>query len=56
MKTPLSVRSGRGVLLSEIQSIRIIRNGFCLKRFDEHPSWENDRLPGEFTAIAVRQD
>ena len=32
----------------------IIRSGFVLKRFDEHPSWENDRLPGEFTAVAVR--
>lgn len=34
----------------------IIQNGFCLKQFDEHPAWDNDRLPGEFTAIAVRQD
>ena len=32
----------------------IIESGFCLKRFDEHPAWENDRLPGEFTAIAVK--
>ncbi len=32
----------------------ILRNGFYLKQFDEHPSWENDKLPGEFTAIAVR--
>ena len=32
----------------------IIRNGFTLKQFDEHPAWENDRLPGEFTAVAVK--
>ena len=32
----------------------IIRSGFTLKRFDEHPSWEDDRLPGEFTAIALK--
>ncbi len=32
----------------------IIRSGFRLERFDEHPAWENDRLPGEFTAVAVK--
>ena len=32
----------------------IIGAGFCLRRFDEHPSWENPDLPGEFTAVAVR--
>ncbi len=32
----------------------IIRSGFTLKQFDEHPSWEDDKLPGEFTAIAVK--
>ena len=32
----------------------IIRNGFTLKQFDEHPAWENDMLPGEFTAVAVK--
>ena len=26
-----------------------------LKQFDEHPSWEDDRLPGEFTAIAIKE-
>ena len=30
-------------------------DGFTLIRFDEHPSWENDKLPGEFTAVAVKQ-
>ena len=32
----------------------MIRNGFTLKQFDEHPAWENDRLPGEFTAVAIK--
>ena len=34
----------------------IIENGFILKRFDEHPAWENKDLPGEFTAVAIRKD
>ena len=33
----------------------IIRSGFRLIRFDEHPAWENDRLPGEFTAVAIKE-
>ena len=33
----------------------IIDSGMCLKRFDEHPAWENDRLPGEFTAVAIKE-
>ena len=33
----------------------MIRNGFRLERFDEHPAWENDSLPCEFTAVAVRE-
>ena len=32
----------------------IIVSGFVLKRFDEHPAWEDKTLPGEFTAVAVR--
>ena len=32
----------------------IIGNGFTLQRFDEHPSWENAELPGEFTAIGIK--
>ena len=41
----------RKYTISEIIN-SIIRNGFTLERFDEHPSWENEKLPGEFTAIA----
>ena len=43
--------SYRRYTMSEIIN-SIIGNGFTLERFDEHPSWENDMLPGEFTAIA----
>ena len=32
----------------------IIAAGFCLKRFDEHPAWDHQDFPGEFTAVAVR--
>lgn len=44
----------RKYTISEILNA-IIRSGFTLKQFDEHPSWENDSLPGEFTAIAVKE-
>lgn len=30
----------------------IICAGFALTRFDEHPAWTNEDLPGEFTIIA----
>ena len=45
--------SYRKYTVSEIINA-IIRNGFSLQRFDEHPSWENEKLPGEFTAVAIR--
>ena len=43
----------RKYTISEILNA-IIRNGFCLKQFDEFPAWENETLPGEFAAIAVK--
>ncbi len=43
----------RKYTISEIIN-SIIGNGFILERFDEYPSWENDMLPGEFTAIAKK--
>nr|WP_297708851.1 class I SAM-dependent methyltransferase [uncultured Butyrivibrio sp.] len=43
----------RKYTISEIIN-SIIENGFTLERFDEHPSWENEKLPGEFTAIAKK--
>ncbi len=43
----------RKYTISEILNA-ILQTGFTLKRFDEHPAWENDKLPGEFTAVAVK--
>lgn len=30
----------------------VIGSGFIMERFDEHPAWENDKVPGEFTIVA----
>ena len=43
----------RKYTISEIINA-IIDAGFTLQRFDEHPSWEDRRMPGEFTAVAVK--
>lgn len=43
----------RKYTISEIIN-SVIRCGFTLKKFDEHPAWENDILPGEFTLIAFK--
>ena len=46
--------SYRKYTISEIIN-GIIGNGFVLERFDEHPSWEDETLPGEFTAVARKK-
>ena len=46
--------SYRRYTISEIIN-GIIGSGFRLTRFDEHPAWEEKDLPGEFTAIAVKE-
>ena len=33
----------------------IINAGFNLRKFDEHPAWTDEKVPGEFTAIALKQ-
>ena len=43
----------RRYTISEILN-SMINNGFCLRQFDEHPSWENASLPGEFTDVATK--
>lgn len=43
----------RKYTISEIINA-MLDQGFVLKRFDEHPAWENDALPGEFTAVAIK--
>ena len=45
----------RRYTISEIIN-SIIKVGFTLTRFDEHPAWENKALPGEFTAVALKKD
>jgi hypothetical protein len=37
--------------LSEIINTAI-GAGFLITGFDEHPAWQNDKLPGEFTLLA----
>lgn len=46
--------SYRKYTVSEIINA-VINCGLVLKRFDEHPAWTNDKVPGEFTLIAIRE-
>lgn len=39
--------------LSEIIN-SVINAGFMLKEFLEHPNWEDNKLPGEFTIFAIK--
>lgn len=43
----------RKYTISEIIN-SVINSGFTLKKFDEHPAWTNDKMPGEFTVVAVK--
>ena len=43
----------RKYTISEIIN-SVINCGFLLKKFDEHPAWDNDRVPGEFTLVAEK--
>lgn len=46
--------SYRKYSISEIINA-VINNGFVLRKFDEHPAWTNERVPGEFTLIAYKE-
>ena len=46
--------SYRKYTISEIINA-VIGAGFSFKRFDEHPSWTNPAIPGEFTIIANKE-
>ena len=46
--------SYRKYTVSEIIN-SVIDCGLVLKRFDEHSAWTNDKLPGEFTLIAIKE-
>lgn len=41
--------------LSEIINA-VIRAGFTLNEFNEHPHWENKKIPGEFTIYAIKNN
>ena len=45
--------SYRKYTVSEIINA-VIGSGFVLRKFDEHPAWDNEELPGEFTIVACR--
>lgn len=44
----------RKYTISEIIN-SVINNGFVLEKFDEHPAWTNDKVPGEFTIVATKR-
>ena len=46
--------SYRKYTISEIIN-SVIRNGFILRKFDEHPAWTDHRVPGEFTVVAEKE-
>lgn len=43
----------RKYTISEILNAALFA-GFTIRRFDEHPAWENASLPGEFTLVAEK--
>lgn len=45
--------SFREYTISEIINA-VTGSGFTLERFDEHPSWNDPRLPGELTLVAKK--
>ena len=45
--------SYRKYTISEIIN-SVIKSGFVLRKFDEHPAWTNNMIPGEFTIIASK--
>ena len=47
--------SYRKYTISEIIN-GILGNGFVLERFDEHPYWTDENVPGEFTAVARKEE
>lgn len=46
--------SYRKYTVSEIIN-SVINSGFTLRKFDEHPAWTNEKIPGEFTVVASKQ-
>lgn len=52
IRTNMPKCSYRKYTVSEIINA-VVNNGFVLKRFDEHPAWTDENVPGEFTLVAV---
>lgn len=46
--------SYRKYTISEIINA-VIDSGFTLQKFDEHPAWTNEKLPGEFTVTTKKE-
>lgn len=46
--------SYRKYTISEIIN-SVINSGFTLRKFDEHPAWTNEKVPGEFTVVADKR-
>lgn len=46
--------SYRKYTISEIIN-SVINSSFTLRKFDEHPAWTNEKIPGEFTIVASKQ-
>lgn len=46
--------SYRKYTISEVINA-VIDNGFVLRKFDEHPAWTDNKVPGEFTIIADKE-
>ena len=45
--------SYRKYTISEIIN-SVINSGFTLSRFDEHPAWTNEKIPGELTITEMK--
>ncbi len=45
----------RKYTISEIIN-SVINCGLTLEKFDEHPAWTNDKIPGEFTLVAIKRN
>lgn len=52
--TGMAKCSYRKYTISEIINA-VIHAEFKIRRFDEHPSWTNPKIQGEFTIIAVKE-
>lgn len=47
--------SYRKYTVSEIIN-SVINSGFTLRKFDEHPAWTNEKIPGEFTIVGGKNN